>query len=205
MRILAVLAHCDDEIVVGWPILQPPGKHDVTLLPACRNIRKGDGPMLALQEVCDCNAMSLLECPLNANQFYRLPTRHEEFTLMSAVTVIESATAKAIEQVKSDAIFTHNPWGEYGHGDHRLLFNIVARMNYPMILTDICLRNACHPSSDEIPQFYRPLFQGPIEHCSLDGDEYECMKRIYEKHNAWTWGGHEPVREAGLYLFGKGV
>lgn len=204
MKVLCVTAHCDDEILWMFPVFQAPEQYELALLPLCRNAHKGDGPMQAVREVCNVNAITLFEPPLEHNQFYRLPTRYDPWTLRQAVNLIEAAIQKALDVFQSDALFTHNPWGEYGHGDHRLAFTIASHFDVPLLLTDICLANHCHPSTKEVPMFYRQVFMSgrATQHCQLDPLWYERMKGIYEQHDAWTWGGHEPVWQANMYRFG---
>jgi len=202
MRVLIFSGHPDDEILWFWPVLQG-ANHEVAVLAACRNAHKGAGPEWALKNVCAVNWAEYLGCVLEHNQFYRQPTRYIAPTLMDVVVQLRTAIQRAIDTFKPDAIFTHNPWGEYGHGDHRLCFEIASRFELPLLLTDMCQPNRCHPSADVIPAFYRRVFAEDevVQAARLDEAWYEKMKGIYEKSNAWTWGGHEPVREAGLYLF----
>ena len=201
-RVLCILAHPDDEVLWAYPVLQ--AEYEVGLLTVCRNAHKGGGPAHALAEVACANDITLFAPPLQDNQFYRLPTRYAHHTLPWAVERIQTALGAAIERFRPDVLFTHNPWGEYGHGDHRLVFNVVAQYEN-LWLADMCQWNRCHVSSDRVPAFYRPWFQEPMMTCHLDERWYERMKEIYLKHKAWTWGGHEPVRQAGLYAFGKGA
>jgi hypothetical protein len=206
MRILAILAHPDDEILWSFPILQDKG-YEVAIVTLCCNAHKGIGALLSLQDVCRGNSVSFMGCPLQDNQFYRLPTRKAPFTLMRALELIRGNIDWAISEFQPEAIFTHNPWGEYGHGDHRLCFDVATRTNLPLILTDICIENKCHPSCNEMPLFWGQVFTPDklLRSCTLDEVWYDQMKKIYESRNAWTWGGHEPVRETNLYLFGKGA
>lgn len=207
MNILMVLAHPDDELIFGWPVVQ--GRcligtsiDDISLLILSNNRTKyGEGPENALRECCEATQVNLLDLPRLDTNFYRTPTRYNNFCLQDVVKLFYSNVEKAIDLVKPDFVFTHNPMGEYGHGDHRFVFDIVSLFSISLLLTDICFANRCHLSSDKIPDIYAKfLFGGQIyKHCFLNMNWYEGAKSIYERHKAWSWGGHDIVKECNLY------
>jgi len=202
MRTLMIFAHPDDEVVFGWPVTQCAAPGDVTLLTICHNAGKyGSGPIDALREVCHHNKIILLEQTKRIEcNFYRTPPRYEMPDLPHVIRHINAVICAAITQVKPDVIFTHNPMGEYGHGDHRMLFNVVAMHARPMLLTDICISNPCHLSSPVIPPVYRKVFpeREGQEH-RLNMHWYHEMESIYKRHHSWSWSGHKPVPSCKLY------
>lgn len=207
MKILAVLAHPDDEVIFGWPIIQQLKGNDIYLITAGHNRNKYPKAEEALKQVCLVNDIFLVQGNRAETNFYRLPPRYADFTLPMFNDATTSMIAMALSQFQPDYIFTHNPMGEYGHGDHKLLFNLVASFDYPVLTTDICFYNKCHNSYNSMPRIYRDYMYEPARkkttpiHCVLDIDWYERMKMIYEQHNSWSWGGHEPIRECNLYKF----
>jgi hypothetical protein len=198
-----IQAHCDDEVIFGWPIIQEVGKHEVYLLTLAYN-EKYPKAGLALDEVCKANKINLLTSSRENTNFYRLPPRYSDLTLPHIITKFNSNIEKAIIMTEPDYIFTHNPMGEYGHGDHRFVFNMVSMFDTPLMLTDICFSNHCHLSSNTTPDIYEDFFYSATtiqEFCRLNVDWYNRMKLIYEKHKAWSWGGHNAVTECNLYTF----
>jgi len=83
-------------------------------------------------------------------------------------------------------VFTHNPWGEYGHEDHVLVYRVLkklqAEFNYKLWFSNYCsdrsviLMNKCIPglSSD-----YRRLPANVALAQEIAG--------IYRKNGCWTW------------------
>lgn len=83
-------------------------------------------------------------------------------------------------------VFTHNPWGEYGHEDHvlvyRVLKNLQAEFHY-----DLWFSNYCSNRSVKFMNHYISGF----------GAEYECLPvnlplvneiaEIYKRNGCWTW------------------
>ena len=145
-----------------------------------------------------------MDLPRQETNFYRLPPRYADLVLPDVIDSFKSNIELAIELNKPDFIFTHNPMGEYGHGDHRMLFNLVSMFNIPLLLTDICFSNRCHLSSNHIPDIYREYLYymaSDKSYRKLDTSWYDTMKRIYEKRKAWSWGGHDAIKECNLYKF----
>lgn len=205
MNILMILAHPDDETIFGYSVLQKRNNDRITLLTMSHNRAKyGSGPEDALKEVCEINQIHLLDLPKRETNFYRLPPRYADLVLPDVIDSFKSSIELAIELSRPDFIFTHNPMGEYGHGDHRMLFNSVSMFNFPLMLTDICFSNRCHLSSDKIPYIYASTLYADYtqkDECELDTNWYNAMKKIYEKHKAWSWGGHDAIEECNLYRF----
>jgi GlcNAc-PI de-N-acetylase len=205
MRILMVFAHPDDEILFGYPVMSNRNNYaEVSLLTLAHNKEKyGEGPEKALKEVSALNHVHLLDFPRLDTNFYRLPPRYVECTLTNVLNQFYYQIEQAIDLSHPDFIFTHNPMGEYGHGDHRMVFNLVSLFPVSLMLTDICFKNLCHLSSEDIPDIYgKFLFGGRVkEHHTLNMEWYKLMKGIYEKHRAWSWGGHDAVKECNLYQF----
>lgn len=201
-KVLGIFCHPDDEILFGWPIFQS-DQYEKYLIICCDDvIRKGKERIKALQEVCQQENIQLID-PLNLdNNFYTLPTRRATFLLTDAVAKIREAIEEAIIMIQPDYIFTHNPVGEYGHGSHRLLFEIVSQ--HPkvnkVIFTDIC-QESNHRSSKQIPYsvrtaYYREQFSKDVELLNLNF--YNRTKAIYDKYSAWTWD-FPPVKTSLLY------
>jgi len=210
MKILMILAHPDDEVLFGFPILQYkeyPKSHymdkttTISLLTLSDNAEKyGEGPIQALQEVCRYNQVNVLSLPRTSTNFYRCAPRYENRVLRDVIQLFRKNIETAIGMTQPDFIFTHNPMGEYGHGDHRFVFNLVAQYDVPLLLTDICFSIETHLSSEDIPKIYKKCLYNKegVEH-HLDLAWYERMKTIYERHGAWSWSGHESVKLCNLY------
>ncbi len=217
--LLAILCHCDDEVLAGFPVMQSE-VFDKHLIITCSDVqRKGERRRDALKEVCKQENITLHSCLDIDNNFYALPTRRADVTLDSAVKTIEIAMLEAIMRIEPDYLFTHAPTGEYGHGSHRLLFEIVSQhvQSRNVIFTDMCQRSN-HRSYDEIPrsvrnayyrkeiwQNYLPSFGDQPEKkipYKLDMNFYNRTKAIYDKTGSWTWD-HPPMTTASLFIINE--
>lgn len=199
-KILGVFCHCDDEVLFGWPIFQS-DEYEKHLMICCSDAeRNRPNRKRALEEVCKQENINLIYCLDEPNDFYALPTRRADYLLTDSVRNIETWLSSAITKIKPDYIMTHSVVGEYGHGSHRLLFEICSQHSKVnnVIITDICEKSN-HRSHDEIPISVRLAYYNNVcEEHSLDIGFYKRCKAIYDKHNAWTWC-YEPVEKCYTY------
>lgn len=203
-KVLGIFCHPDDEVLQGWPIFQ---RDDVEkhLLILCDDVaRKGIGRVKALLEVCEAGNINLVGALPHDNNFYSLPTRRAEYTLGIAIENINLAITTAIEDIQPDLVFTHNPVGEYGHGSHRLCWELVSQ--HPkvkdLIFTDMCERSN-HRSHNNIPRtiieaYYQSGFTISENEQILDEGFYLRGLSTYQNHHAWTWS-KPPITKCNLY------
>jgi len=201
-KVLGIFAHPDDEVLFGWPIFQS-DEYEKHLIICCDDVaRKGQCRYNALQEVCKQENIWLESILAEDNNFYALPTRRAEYLLTDSILKIKSILESVIEEIKPDFIFTHNPVGEYGHGSHRLLFEIVSQ--HPLVenllVTDICEKSN-HRSHDDIPSIvWDAYYEEAKRELPQEMDEafYMRCRSIYNKYNAWTWN-KDPIPYCNLY------
>lgn len=201
-KVLGIFCHPDDEVLAGWPIFQS-DEYEKYLLILCNDVeRKGIGRLRALEEACKTANITLIGALAEDNNFYALPTRRADYLLSHAIFRINNAIEQALEDIKPNYVFTHNPVGGYGHGSHRLCFELVSQ--HPLvervIFTDMCEKSN-HRSSAQIPfsvreAYYVEQFNTAIK--ILDVNFYNRMKAIYDKYNAWTWS-KSPIKTSLLF------
>lgn len=188
------MAHPDDECIFGWPIFQNPTLDKALLVLASdRNnperawcVRRMD----ALTEICEQFGIALTGLDMDS-EFYRTPYRRADFLINDIYREVGEATRRIIADFRPDLVFCHNPHGEYGMFDHRMVFDIVhhhvgARH---VCITDICEAHPDWPSFAEIPARERALFYDGRPHVSvtLDPEFYVHCKSVYDRYGCWTW------------------
>jgi len=203
-KILGILCHPDDEVLCGWPIFQ---RNDIEkyLVILCDDAtRKGPRRVDALEEVCEKENIHIVKVLSEDNNFYALPTRRAVNVLSDAVQRINDTIALAVQAVQPDYVFTHNPVGFYGHGSHRLCWELVSQ--HPsvqnLIFTDMC-EVSNHRSSDKIPgiikeAYYTSEFSIKEDVQKLDIDFYRRSYVTYLNHRAWTWS-KPPITKCDVY------
>lgn len=84
-------------------------------------------------------------------------------------------------------VYTHNPWGEYGHAEHIQVYRAVAALQAELGYT-IWFSNYVGPKSLTLA---RRIGSEPIwtqrREIPPDRAMAHRLKRIYQRHGAWTW------------------
>jgi hypothetical protein len=84
-------------------------------------------------------------------------------------------------------VFTHNPWGEYGHAEHIQVYRAVAALQAELGFT-IWFSNYVGPASWKLARRIgaEPCRAGQRT-VQPDGALARNLCRVYRDHGAWTW------------------
>jgi hypothetical protein len=83
-------------------------------------------------------------------------------------------------------VFTHNPWGEYGHEEHIQVFRVLqtlrGEIGFKLWMSNYCTDRA-------LPLAMRYFQSSPGEYFRLEVDKgfAEKIASTYKKHDCWTW------------------
>jgi LmbE family N-acetylglucosaminyl deacetylase len=83
-------------------------------------------------------------------------------------------------------VFTHNPWGEYGHEEHVQVYRVVkdlqAEFNFKIWYSNYC-------SNRSYPLMIRQLSGGGKQMLTLKTDRkiMDMIKKLYQDFGCWTW------------------
>lgn len=216
--VLMVLAHPDDEILFGWPIFFDRSIERMVLM--CSTDKENaqrqwcSHRSLALQEVCRREGAGLRMID-NPSSFYGTQTRRpagfsigehgdSQAPFRSMCNQIRSEITALQENV--DCIFVHNPYGEYGHSDHKLLFDIVLKTaKKPIMFTDII-----HPSNWSYESLqsakesiaWKLYYHNQVSSHKLDVERFSKYAELYKNSGCWTWS-REITSECSLYLIDR--
>ncbi|WP_454065146.1 PIG-L family deacetylase [Candidatus Nitrospira salsa] len=81
-------------------------------------------------------------------------------------------------------VFTHNPWGEYGHEEHVQVYRVIQELQkdlgYTIVYSNYCSNRTVHLTS---------LLVNACEVGSRPTDQMIARKilDVYERTNTWTW------------------
>ena len=83
-------------------------------------------------------------------------------------------------------VFTHNPWGEYGHEEHVQLFEIIRQLRESM---GFDLWFPAYSSNKSFPLMFECFSHFSDERMTLSTNKAlaHSIKKIYQKNNCWTW------------------
>lgn len=84
-------------------------------------------------------------------------------------------------------VYTHNPWGEYGHADHIQVYQAVAELQAELGYT-IWFSNYVGSASWSLAQrLGREPFWARRRTVQPDEVTARSLMRVYRRHGAWTW------------------
>lgn len=196
-RVLMVFAHCDDELVCGWPVLQNPAIKKGLLI-ASSDRYNSDRKWCAHRKYVTYDLGRSLGINVRVldydSEFYQLD--HRSGKLADA----EEEILRAIDDFSFDYVLTHNPHGEYGHLAHKFLFSLLLQTaRWPLLISDIYLRADWTRVEPTSPRYKETFYRNHIDTVVLDESSYRKVQRFYETRGVWTWS-QDPVQMARLYL-----
>ena len=84
-------------------------------------------------------------------------------------------------------IFTHNPWGEYGHEEHVMVHRVVAALVGNDDARAIWFSNYASSWSTRLMQRHLTTDDTPVFNGDVDVALMEGIAGIYRRCDAWTW------------------
>lgn len=174
-----LIAHPDDELIFCWPVLKDAKKI------VCASSDKNNPQRQWCRERRTCLEEvgrligSEVVCLDYDSEFYRLPHRTGELKRLAALLLAEIA----------GPVFTHNPWGEYGHMDHILLHQIACQSGREVWCSDTAIEVDWLPirrKSTGFPLAYR------------DAELFAELRAAYDAKGCWTWSFDVP-NECGVF------
>ena len=83
-------------------------------------------------------------------------------------------------------VFTHNPWGEYGHEEHIQVFRVLQSLR-PEIGFRLWMSNYCTDRALPLAMRYFETSPGAYLRLPTDKAYAEEVASVYKKHDCWTW------------------
>jgi LmbE family N-acetylglucosaminyl deacetylase len=196
-RILMVFAHCDDELVCGWPILQNP-KIAKSLIIATSDRFNSKRIWCGHRQYVTQDLSKMLGIKFRALNYDSglIHLNNRDGSLLEA----ERAILSAVHDFEFDYIFTHNPHGEYGHLDHVFLSNLLFRsIKSPLLITDITMESDWTEIKPTTDRYSRTYYHTQVSTVNLNSDFYRKVVNYYKSRKVWTWS-QEPAPSANIFL-----
>jgi hypothetical protein len=86
-------------------------------------------------------------------------------------------------------VFTHNPWGEYGHVEHVQVYRVVKELQKKMEF-NLWFSNYCSNKSIGLMLTYSAGIGSKYTTLKTNQDLANSVKDLYIKNCCWTWFGN---------------
>ncbi len=99
---------------------------------------------------------------------------------------IITALSSYLTRARPTTVFTHNPWGEYGHEDHIQIYRALETLQASF---GFQLRVSCytHDASKALMKREIKKLSGPLFIGQTDELAYNKIRALYQENNVWTW------------------
>jgi LmbE family N-acetylglucosaminyl deacetylase len=96
-------------------------------------------------------------------------------------------------------VFTHNPWGEYGHEEHVQIFRVISHLQAEL---EFALWVDNYVSNHSMPFMlkYIPTIRNQFFCAPTDKKIAETIRDLYVRHGCWTWYPDFQWREQEAFL-----
>lgn len=175
-KILSIFAHREDFILFGWPVVQDKSVHHLLYVIV-------DEAIEIINKICHNENIQFLGDANLKNRFSFQLDKMQRKTYDKILGKLKFI----IENEKPDILFTHNPMGEYGHGDHKFLFELICNnFDLPIIITDILVESSHCIYYKNIPKNCKHFYKKKLYEIEPDMDFYKRNKRLYKAVGMWT-------------------
>lgn len=197
-RSVLIVAHPDDEILWFSSILDRIGEIIIIFRDYPPDPRLGQARQHVIDHYPFTNTRFLgLDEPASFNLAnwpvpevtdfgVRLQNEDAESRYRSAYDALFESLHQRFSASPAARVFTHNPWGEYGHEDHILVFSVIQALqaSHPFELwVSSYVSNETHAFMKQ-----RTHLLGKSVVCGkTNSSRYEQLKMFYQKYQCWTW------------------
>lgn len=194
---ILIVAHPDDDILWFSSIVN---KVDEILFcfsesPLNSNTGKARQQTIAEYPLNKVSSLNLTEPNSFGQANWKLPSITENGIALSRNPKFEKSYKKTFQDIVKNLdrklvnvknVFTHNPWGEYGHEEHILVYRAIKHLQEKHQF-NIWYSNYCSNVSINLLFQYINGFNSDYITLPTNTDLANKIADIYKKNNCWTW------------------
>ena len=195
-----VIAHPDDEILWFSSILDKVDHiifcfleypHDISLGRGRRNaILEYPLKNISCLDIPEADAFNGADWNKPVEDKYGLRISSSKSTAKRYTDNYHILYDKLSDELKGiENVFTHNPWGEYGHEDHIQVYRVIKSIQKQYGF-NIWISNYCGNRSFKLMLKYISGFNSTYRISQANIDLAMAIAKIYKKHHCWTWYGN---------------
>jgi len=192
-----VVAHPDDEVLWMSSILDRVDEIIICFLdhPAIPALGKGRRESLSeypiekvsCLDICESNAFDLASWPEPVISEFGLELnadREAGYRYQSNFHMIYDQLHRRLDGVKN--VFTHNPWGEYGHEEHIQVYRVVQslreKLGYEVWFSNYFWKRSAALMSASLDKLHPKYHVFETNH-----QINRTIMDVYRRHRCWTW------------------
>ncbi len=171
-----VIVFCDDDAVPGLGARRQRAIGELPFSVTCLGIPEAGSYQLANwgQPIVSPAGLALEPTPaVDVNRVYE-----QNFVF------IRAALAKRCSPDMN--VFTHNPWGEYGHEDHVQVFRALESLGAEVGF-NLCVSTYISSRAAPLAELYASDETTETIHRVVDPWRVNQIADIYKRHDCWTW------------------
>lgn len=179
---LIFVAHPDDELIWFSSILKKPG----SCLVICFDNIRYENPQESIEYAKKIGRIIKQYEKFIPVIWFRIPkiTEPRIFGSINAeiLKLLEENIKNTLKLLNPEKVYAHNPWGEYGHSEHKAVYNILEKTGREIIFPEAVIAEA----KDS------PEYKENIGHVSFFAEEQvdfefkEEFTNFYKKEGIWT-------------------
>lgn len=189
-----VFAHPDDEILWASSILKYSSKTIICFSdsPGEDHISKGRVKAFSNFPISNVINLNITEINTNKHVNWRNPNvskygiHHKKTTNDYKKKYNELYQSLKVNLERNDVLVTHNPWGEYGHEEHTLVFKVLNELKKELSLEIYVTGYVSNRSIYAMKELHNYLQLDPIV-CKTDENCISLISNHYKKYKIWTW------------------
>lgn len=180
-----IVAHPDDEVIFFSSILRPASQVIICFTDTQDSIVNiGRQHLKRKIPLNNYLFLDLKESDVFNTGNWNNPIKFNDSLNLKSYLNIKNKLSKVIKY--GDTIYTHNPWGEYGHEGHVQVFRAINDLKKRLKLK-ILVSGYVSNKSYDLMKSQRHLLSNDVQYKKINNKLSEKLKKIYISNFCWTW------------------
>ena len=180
-----IVAHPDDEVIFFSSIIKNSSQTIICFTETQDTIVSiGRKHLKTLIPLKNYLFLDLKETDIFNTANWNNPIKFDQSLNIKSYQILKNKLSKIIKY--GDTIYTHNPWGEYGHEEHVQVFRAIKDLQKKYKLT-IFVNGYVSNKSYNLMKLKHNLLLNDINYKKINNILSEKLKKIYMSSFCWTW------------------